>query len=405
MKQSEFNYVIANVDSEQFYVFNTYKNSLAVLTTEEYDHLCHLELASEEELCTFYDLQLIVEDDRDERAEAEADTLKYANDDRVIVRILTTLMCNARCHYCYENRAYQSLNQKTADDIVDFLRQLNTKIHIEWFGGEPLFNYTIITYICKRLYEYGIDFTSSMVSNGIFPYANDRVAFWKLERIQITLDGVNERYEVIKNVKPGSFASVINNIKSLTESKVDVSIRLNYTGDNMDDLKSVVDYMAENFGYNEYIHYYAYPIFELCNKDKEFDPEIVDKIFELQDYIISKGLDTSKHLYTIKYKAMGCFATHRNGYTIGPDGKLYGCSHVLYKPVGDVVNGDNEFRKEFLANIPEKCKSCIIYPLCKGGCKVGELELAKINQCNLYKNRFEEFVIRMVQNKLKEVKV
>ncbi len=402
MKQSEFNYVV-DLENNMHGVFNTYKNSLVVLTDEELDHLNNLERATEEEIKSFSELEFIVEDDRDERAETEADTFKYANDDRVIVRILTTLICNANCHYCYENRTSSSMTTSIADDVVDFLRQINTKIHIEWFGGEPQVNHIIITYICKKLYEYGVDFTTSMVSNGILPFVNHRTHYWKLQRIQITLDGVGERYEQIKGVNHGSFDAVIENIDQIIKNKVDVSIRLNYTGDNMDDLKSVIDYMAERFGYNEYLHYYGYPIFQLCNDDKEFDPEYVDKIFELHDYIISKGLDTSKHLYTIKHKAMGCFATHRYGYTIGPDGKLFGCSHVLDKPIGDVVNGDNENRPMFLANVPEKCKSCIIYPLCKGGCKVGELGLGKINQCNLYKNRFDELVKRMIQNKLKEV--
>lgn len=407
MKQSEFNYV-TKVRDDMYGVFNTYKNSLAVFTEEEVNHLNNLDLATEEEIKAFYNLNFVVEDNVDERKETERDTLKYANDDRVIVRILTTLDCNANCVYCYEKRKPITMTKEIADQVIDFLRRITThKIHIEWFGGEPLYNHEIISYICSKLYEFDIDFSSSIVTNAILatPEIISKFDYWRITRAQITLDGVEKEYDITKGVPYGTFNTVIENIKKIIDSKIDVTIRLNYLMVNTEELKNIIDYMANNIGYNEYLHYYAYPIFQLSNENKEFSPEIVDKIFEIQDYIISKGLDTSKHLYTMKYKGMGCFATHKNGYSIGPNGKLYGCSHAIETPIGDVVSGDYENRCEFYANIPEKCKTCIIYPLCKGGCKVGDLGLAKINQCNLYKNRFDEFVKRMVLNKLKEVEV
>ena len=76
---------------------------------------------------------------------------------------------------------------------------------------------------------------------------------------------------------------------------------------------------------------------------------------------------------------MGCFATHKNGFTIDPDGNLLGCSHVTNILVGDVVNGPNENHVQFLADVPERCKNCILYPVCKGGCKVAQLGYDKVN--------------------------
>ena len=67
MKQSEFNYVV-DLGENSHGVFNTYKNSLVVLTDEELDHLNNLENATEDEIKIFTELEFIVEDDRDERA-------------------------------------------------------------------------------------------------------------------------------------------------------------------------------------------------------------------------------------------------------------------------------------------------------------------------------------------------
>ena len=44
MKQSEFNYVV-ELDDGNYGIFNTYKNSLVVLNSEEYDQLQNLDTA------------------------------------------------------------------------------------------------------------------------------------------------------------------------------------------------------------------------------------------------------------------------------------------------------------------------------------------------------------------------
>lgn len=401
MKQSEFNYVV-ELDDGNYGVFNTYKNSLVILNSNEYNQLQNLNTAEDHMIDSFKELNLIVEDGVDERSIVEADTMKYSNDDRVMLRILTTLDCNADCIYCYEKRNHMKMSKETADKVVDFLRRITTdKLHIEWFGGEPLYNHEIISYICNKLYEYDINFSSSMVTNAILctPDIIKELPYWKVTRMQVTVDGAYLDYDEVKRVKTGTFLKVIENIKNIINSKIDVTIRLNYYNDNILVLKKLINYMADEIGPHEYLHYYAYPIFELCNSDKEFDPNIVDKIFEIQEHLIINGLETPEHIYNMRYKGMGCFATHKYGYTIGPDGTLHGCSHTVNQSVGDVVNGDNENRKLFAASIHEKCKTCKIYPVCKGGCKVAELGYEKINQCNLYKNRFDEFIKKMIHFK------
>ena len=83
--------------------------------------------------------------------------------------ILTTTDCNARCFYCYEKgRNRIPMQEETARKVVDFIIK-NTpdkQVKLRWFGGEPLYNKEVISLICGELREAGIEFRSSMVSNG-----------------------------------------------------------------------------------------------------------------------------------------------------------------------------------------------------------------------------------------------
>jgi radical SAM protein with 4Fe4S-binding SPASM domain len=160
-----------------------------------------------------------------------------------------------------------------------------------------------------------------------------------------------------------------------------------------------IKYISTTIRHHPYLHLYIYPIFDLSNDDKEFESDIMDKVMDLQNLLVEYKLLDKDHLVNLMYKKSRCFITHNNCYNIGPDGKLYGCTHVMDFDIGNIYDGPNEKKEMFMVTIPERCKTCIIYPLCKGGCKVAELGLAKINQCNTYKNVLDKFVLRKINNR------
>lgn len=208
-----------------------------------------------------------------------------------------------------------------------------------------------------------------------------------LEKIQITLDGIEEIYEEAKQVKKGSFKQVINNIKLLAKNDITVHIRMNY-GDNFDILENLILYLKENIGFNKRIFYYVHPIFK---KKEAVSREVIEKIIKLNDLMVENGLMKNTDLYNFKYRQTRCFASNYNGYTIAPDGKLYNCSHIMNSKgeIGNVSKYSryNPKRLEFVdITILEKCKDCILYPICKGGCRASELGLDDLNQCIIYKS-------------------
>ena len=146
--------------------------------------------------------------------------------------LFPTTCCNARCFYCFESGLNKiNMDETTTIKVAQFIRD-NVKgkqAEISWFGGEPTVGMKCIDYICYLLKEYGVDYTSGMVSNG-YLFSEDIVAKavkeWNLKSIQITLDGTEEIYNKTKNyIVPGNaYKRVMNNIGLLLEAGVEVTI-------------------------------------------------------------------------------------------------------------------------------------------------------------------------------------
>lgn len=407
MKLSRYNYYYEKKDST--IVFNTYSNSITVLTPKEYADLLNNTNLPPDVVENFASQGVLVPCDVDELAMLRFDNAYYAANSEYHFRILTATGCNAHCPYCYE-RGVQTITmtQETADKVVSFMRETvpsGTAINIEWFGGEPLLNYEVILQISRDLITSGYAIKSSLVTNGILLNA-DRIMELKetshLEKVQITIDGLPEVYSKIKGVPISNFDTVIQNIRLLAENEITVHIRMNYAN-NRRELSDLIDYLRKIVGFHPRIFYYVYPIFE----DNQSVPQkIMSSVLSLNDLLLSSGLMKNADMYKFSYRQTRCFATSYNGYTISPDGKLYNCSHVLNDQgqVGTVENYSpyNPNRIRFVdQTVSEQCANCIFYPICKGGCKAAELKQAQLNQCIIYKTCIQEVLDRLTHIEIK----
>jgi sulfatase maturation enzyme AslB (radical SAM superfamily) len=95
------------------------------------------------------------------------------------------------------------MSKNVADKIISLImkRKELEKVHFSWFGGEPLFNNEIISYICSELKKNNINYSSSMITNGLL-FNKELILkakdLWRLSHLQITLDGTEYEYEKIK---------------------------------------------------------------------------------------------------------------------------------------------------------------------------------------------------------------
>ncbi len=408
MKLSRYNYYYEKEDSTV--VFNTYSNSITILTPKEYADLLNNTDLPPDVVEGFVSQGVLIPPDVDELAMLRFDSSYYAANSEYHFRILTTTGCNARCPYCYE-RGIQSITmtRETANKVVSFIKKTapsGSVINIEWFGGEPLVNYEIILRISKDLIKSEYNVKSTMVTNGILLNA-DRVIELKetchLEKVQITLDGLPEVYSKIKGVPITSFDTVIQNIKLLAENEITVHIRMNYVNNDCD-LADLIYYLKKEIDFHPRIFYYVYPIFE----DNQCVPEgVMSGVLSLNDLLLTNGLMKNTDMYKFSYRQIRCFATSYNGYTISPDGRLYNCSHVLneHGEIGTVENYSpyNPNRIRFVdQTVSEQCANCTFYPICKGGCRAAELKQAKLNQCIIYKACINAVLDRLLNMEIKK---
>lgn len=402
MKLSKYNFFYEKGD--QCVVFNTFSNSIVILTKDEAHALQSMKGLTDEELRAYSEQGIIIEDNVDELAMMRFDNAYFAATGGYHFRILTTTACNARCTYCYEKGiAVITMTDETVEKVVTFIQNTvtsNKPIRIEWFGGEPLVNMPVIQKICERLTKLGLVFESTMVTNGIL--LDNKIAkklkdTCHLSKAQITLDGLADVYSAVKGVPQSCFDKVISNIALLASNEITVHVRMNYA-DNHGALLDLINYLGDKLGFNKWIFYYVYPIFE---GKESVSKEIMEKVLNLNDSLLSAGLMKKSDLYKFTYRQTRCFATGYNSFTIAPDGKLYNCSHVMNDNglVGTVESYSpyNTNRIRFVdQNISEKCADCVLYPFCKGGCRAAELGEADLNQCVIYKNCIEAVLDRLL---------
>ena len=301
--------------------------------------------------------------------------------------ILPTTACNARCFYCYESDyPRHTMNEETARLVVEYIKsncEESQKAHLSWFGGEPTLGEKIIDYICDHLEKENVRFDSSMVSNG-FLFTKEMVhkakEKWRLNNIQITLDGTEEVYNKVKSyTNPGAnpFQRVLDNIEYLLEDGIYVSIRMNLDRHNAGNLKDLIDILAGRFAQYKHFSVYAHEIFEgmgfkpISRSERELQG-IIEMKYSIESYIDSKGIRSTKPQFKKRLPAIKttfCMADNPTSVMINPEGKLGKCQHTQYSHLYGNLHRRDLVDKEELSfwldyRVREECFTCPLFPNC-----------------------------------------
>ncbi len=410
-----------------FLVYNTFTGELLLL--DEYEtSVFEGKIKDDEVIETLVKKWLMVNLDNDDLKLSYqfAETAYLYNCSRVgspqnTFVILPTTDCNARCFYCYElagNR--RNMTEQTAHDVADFIeRKCGSKrsIHIRWFGGEPLYNRMAIDVICADLRKKGIKYSCAMVSNGYLfdeQMVKDAANDWKLDTIQITLDGTEEIYNRIKAyIYKGvnAFERVIDNIKLLLEAGIAVNIRLNMDDHNEKDLFKLTEFLIEKFKDYNNLNIYPHLLFEdscarISAREDNARHELIDMQIKLKEYILDNQ-KLSRSMLTPQKKVNHCMADSDATAMILPDGKLGKCQHFTDDHYYGSIYSDeidvevvNSFKKMGVVD-PERCDGCELHPycMCLASClivprrcddydkkiRVEDLETKILNAYKLYK--------------------
>lgn len=297
--------------------------------------------------------------------------------------IMTTLDCNARCYYCYElGRARTRMTEDTALQIAAYIADHadGDKIVLRWFGGEPLYNSSVISLICSFLSERGISYESVLISNGYLlseGILSTAENLWHLKQAQITFDGTAPVYNRIKkyvHTDENPFQTVLTNVKAALLKNIRISVRLNVSEENLADQFELTKFLLEELPLDG--NYLIYPrmLFEYAGnkvsvRSKEERRKLTSGIIEIMSIIANQGkldgIPLQKHDLT-----SSCIADSDSALVITPDGNVGKCEHYSESEfIGTVADGvwDKQAVSSWKETAPyyDFCTSCTYYPMCK----------------------------------------
>lgn len=398
---------IVKFNKEKFYYLKNNKVEEG-FTQSEIDSLLQMAIISpqEDEVALLFDRRRKYFDNQDNK--------------QYIITILTTTDCNARCYYCYEHGIdKKKMTLATAQSTVDYIKKHynNRPVYISWFGGEPLYNSEIINYICSRLKEEGIVYSSSITSNAYLMIENidNACTLWNLKSIQITLDAIGEKYNKVKNFiytqDSNPFEKIINSIDLLLNKGIRISIRINFDPAKIDETIEVIHFLHKKFGNHPKLQVYCAPI-------------VSDHISAVLDYTgntnpilkLYKSLIDHKYItrieeLNIRPRLLNCSIHIKGMAVVDVDGNIYKCQHAIVEGkssaygniFSDEVDEENIKMWEGLEFPYAQCNECNCLPICLGGCKFRAIQNESKDVCIPIKNCIQEVIELLYDNFYKEV--
>lgn len=271
---------------------------------------------------------------------------------------LTLVVCNTcefRCDYCC---ILDSLGDKKAnvDDGISFLKwqldmpkNIHKKVVIEFFGGEPLMNFSyiqdIISYIKNHYDDRDISFR--LFTNGLNgPLDLPNEYTWSnINEIIVSLDG-----EYIDNLdrtrSKKAYDKIIKNIEYYRDNNYPFGVAFIVHPDT--ELERVFNYFKD-LG----IIYYTFEIASLWNDDKDngVNKEFLFNTFKFiyeniylynveNDFVNPRVVSMPKEfLASYSYSGYSCFDTNR---ALSLNGNVYSCR--------DLATGEEQWLKRQNAN-------------------------------------------------------
>ncbi|WP_291906639.1 radical SAM protein [Chitinophaga sp. CB10] len=401
MKLSRFNTAVPYGDAIVYH--NSFANKFLLLDSSLYDMLMVVKTPADlEELRDiheeFYDalvdLGFIVEDEVDELQRARDLITSIDNQDHYFHLIVNpTMNCNFSCWYCYENHERKS---KITDDVIDKIELLienifrqNPKIQIfslSFFGGEPLLFYDKMSILMKRAKaitdRLGKELQISITSNGLLidKAIIEELKGYIVSGFQITLDGNREHHDQVRFVSKsrGSYDKIIANIKDLARNGFIVTLRINFTKENLNGLEEVINDLDDlTVEEKSLISLSMQKVFQ-----EPGTPELVQRVALFKEYAKQHHIYHRSAILADTVRS-SCYADKVNEAVINYNGDVYKCNardfnqknkEGVLTEQGEIIWNEQHARRLTPKLTNKPCQECSIMPICGGGCSQMVLE-------------------------------
>jgi len=294
--------------------------------------------------------------------------------------LLPTEKCNFRCIYCYEDFKNGKMNQDViakVKELIDNVLPSYKRLHISWFGGEPLLAFDII----KNISDYAVQkckqmkkaFYSYMTTNGYCLTLDVVTELLKLHvmKFQITIDGCeaihNKKRKLVNgdgtyNVIIKNLIDIRDNIKSHT---IKIVIRINVTNENS---LSEIESLKNMFCNDARFVFNIQPVFG------KTDHEIYILNSTKKYYDLLNTCDDNE-FGELTAEDQICYAAKSNTLMIRADGTIGKCTVNFNDPRNNFGNISSynwkestleSFRYNDMNFDCNTCINCCLYPICFG---------------------------------------
>lgn len=304
--------------------------------------------------------------------------------------------CNMRCTYCFAgdgDYGYKSkMSFETAQEVIRFFTKSNTKLHIIFFGGEPLLNFTLIKKIvlwCQRL--EGLSFTYGITTNGLL--LNQKKLDFFLEyqfRVKLSWDGPllqKEQRKMASQTDGGLQDPVLVKLSRLSQGLSNLrDFKIRSTLD-----KKFLEKSRENILnlMNSHQFKLAFSRVSSDRPDLAYSKSDVTIYANLLEQLTSYFLESKRYEDLLRISSLKTFIRifhrgkfHRNfcgaglNYlSVSTRGKFYLCHRFTEDEeecLGDTTNGLNLMKIQEVSGQRgmkrDPCRSCWMREVCAGGC-------------------------------------
>jgi len=338
-------------------------------------------------------------------------------------------VCNMSCAYCFAGRGEYGgseglMSLETGKRAIDFLVENSAgrkMLDIDFFGGEPLLNWSVVKEIVRYARqvgkESGKEFRFTLTTNGL-DIDEDVIEFSNREMYNVVLsldgrDDVHNKHRVLPDGE-GSYDAVLPKLKEIVESRDGKGyyIRGTFTPDNLDFVSDILH--IADMGFKEIS---LEPSVAKPGSDFGFTKEDLPELFSQYELLAEQMLSRQRegrgfkfYHYTLDLSGGPCVHKRIAGCGVGteymavtPNGKLYPCHQFVGDDefvIGDVWRGIvNEGLRDKFDGVDiysrADCKECWAKFFCSGGCAAnayndtGVLNGIYEIGCELFKKRLE----------------
>ncbi len=318
------------------------------------------------------------------------------------ITVNPTLDCNLQCWYCYEKHLGDTtMKEDTLQalfHLIDKKTESNVLRHlsVSFFGGEPLLPYRrivkpLLEHASERCRQKNIGFSTAFTTNGLLLTTDvlddlARLYFSQPPSFQITLDGNAELHDGTRHTANGqpTYATIIRHIHEVVHRKWHVSLRFNYTHENIDTFVDVLTDLADLTA--------AEKACITCNfqqvwQDKKEHPETEETAREAVATFRAEGYETDCDGVV---RRGNCYADAANSIVVNSDGNVFKCTARDFTPNnsegrlsrdGTITFNERYQRRMNVKYANPECRACSILPICNGGCSQAKLERTNHREC------------------------